>query len=881
MAKLAPFPVFRAFTTSGTLAGLSGGKLYAYEAGGSTPKDTYTDSTGGTANANPVVLDSTGTANVWLGEGSYKFVLKDSADATIWTVDNIQGLDEELKVDSIAELKALEAGSSDYVFVGGYTAQSDGGQGWFYWDSTSSTSDNGGTIIEANSAPATGRWLRLYDGAINVKWFGAKGDASTNDADAFTNWIAALPQYGNGFIPSGHYIFDTDNWSSANYLEIPNHNITIEGEGKGSVLLEHTGTGLKGFFYGLNKNHFTLSDISLKGNEQSDSFSYKSTAFWMEYTDATVTTNDGNVTIKNIAMDGMEGPYHCGVDNQRTTTANPVYNIKYEGIDGIGGDDRAEAVIGVAARSLGCHSVSGGLIDSIIVSDCYIDAYSIKSGISFQGLMYNIEVTNCTVRRAGQLDGAANPDTGRYGIMAYNDVRNIQISNCTIDAAYDVGIYLLDLLEYGVSNCTIIDCPGTADTTLVKGGIGVAASTGTISNNTFINNGFHIQVAPGTKIIDTIISNCYFEDGNVKLRAPLKTTGQDNYSGSLRNCEFRDSDIAFFDDSGQDNYLYDYVISDNKFIATSTTTLGAFVNASTYDGIRDLDIKDNTFIKKSGATMNSAIRGAGGVSFGAGLKIRNNNFVGDWDLYCIRLNQDTGVLIADNIFRDHAGTGYIMFTDGCQGQIRGNQFFNCDLTTVVYDGTNSLGFDRPTFSGDQHGAVVQNFSLSPAGFFTYDLNTDSWAEGGMGFSLYDSTSGASGGNKEILIDLTDNGLEFNFPYHFSLKQEVSSGYYDLFTGLFHMYQHNTGGATVQKKFDLTELFKTTNNYFVTNFDVNIDVKSVTAGYGTVTSGKSLVWDQTVNGVPTEMKIIISTALGGQTFDQTEIWCTQFNPIESR
>lgn len=72
---------------------LSGGKLYSYQAGTSTPQATYTDSGGLTANANPVVLDSNGEANVWLDPTlSYKFVLKDSSDVTQWTVDNVIGL---------------------------------------------------------------------------------------------------------------------------------------------------------------------------------------------------------------------------------------------------------------------------------------------------------------------------------------------------------------------------------------------------------------------------------------------------------------------------------------------------------------------------------------------------------------------------------------------------------------------------------------------------------------------------------------------------------------------------------------------------------------------------------------------------------------------
>lgn len=72
---------------------LAGGKLYSYIAGTSTPQATYTDQGGGTANANPVVLDANGEADVWLDpELSYKFVLKDSDDATQWTVDDVIGV---------------------------------------------------------------------------------------------------------------------------------------------------------------------------------------------------------------------------------------------------------------------------------------------------------------------------------------------------------------------------------------------------------------------------------------------------------------------------------------------------------------------------------------------------------------------------------------------------------------------------------------------------------------------------------------------------------------------------------------------------------------------------------------------------------------------
>jgi hypothetical protein len=74
---------------------LAGGKIYTYQAGSSTPLATYTDNTGATANANPIVLGTDGrpATEIWLTYGyNYKFVLKDANDTTIQTYDNLYGI---------------------------------------------------------------------------------------------------------------------------------------------------------------------------------------------------------------------------------------------------------------------------------------------------------------------------------------------------------------------------------------------------------------------------------------------------------------------------------------------------------------------------------------------------------------------------------------------------------------------------------------------------------------------------------------------------------------------------------------------------------------------------------------------------------------------
>lgn len=67
---------------------LSGGKLFAYSAGTTTPKATYTTEEATVENAHPIVLDSAGRATVFI-EGSYRFDLFDSNDVLIKSTDDV------------------------------------------------------------------------------------------------------------------------------------------------------------------------------------------------------------------------------------------------------------------------------------------------------------------------------------------------------------------------------------------------------------------------------------------------------------------------------------------------------------------------------------------------------------------------------------------------------------------------------------------------------------------------------------------------------------------------------------------------------------------------------------------------------------------------
>jgi hypothetical protein len=101
---LSPIGNSQQVTSAG--APLSGGKIYTYLAGSSTFATTYCDNLGVTQQANPIILNSLGlpSSPIWfLGGVSVKFVILDSLDVPIRTIDYISGVNDTSTTTTVNE----------------------------------------------------------------------------------------------------------------------------------------------------------------------------------------------------------------------------------------------------------------------------------------------------------------------------------------------------------------------------------------------------------------------------------------------------------------------------------------------------------------------------------------------------------------------------------------------------------------------------------------------------------------------------------------------------------------------------------------------------------------------------------------------------------
>lgn len=174
MAMLAP-ALFQKFVDANNLP-LAGGKLYSYVAGTSTLLETYTDSSGTTPNANPIILNSDGGAQIWLGSNIYKFVLKDVNDVTIDTIDNVSFI---AAGSIVAAMLANDSVTTPKILNGAVTNAKIGASAV----GTSNLANSSVTTAKINNGAVT--TAKLADGSITAAKLASLGQQISSTCTSF------------------------------------------------------------------------------------------------------------------------------------------------------------------------------------------------------------------------------------------------------------------------------------------------------------------------------------------------------------------------------------------------------------------------------------------------------------------------------------------------------------------------------------------------------------------------------------------------------------------------------------------------------------------------------------------------------------------------
>lgn len=264
---------------------LTGGKMYSYVAGTTTPQATYTSSAGTVAHSNPIILDAGGRVpggEIWLTDGlQYKFVLKNANDVLIGTYDNIIGINSNF-VNFLTETEVQTATAGQTVFTlttmqyqpgtNNLTVYVDGvnqidGSTYSYVETSSTvvTFTAGlhvGALVKFTTAQTlstgvTDASLVTYQPpfiggvdttvenklaqTVSVKDFGAVGDGVTDDTVAIQNAISSATANKNTLVfPAGTYALPS--LTSALQFDLG----VMSAVTSGNVTLDFSGTSAPG-----------------------------------------------------------------------------------------------------------------------------------------------------------------------------------------------------------------------------------------------------------------------------------------------------------------------------------------------------------------------------------------------------------------------------------------------------------------------------------------------------------------------------------------------------------------------------------------------------------------------------------------------------------
>lgn len=551
----------------------------------------YSDN-GITVQANPFTASSVdGAYSFYASNGRYDI----NITATGFTTENLTDITlyDPDDLETIADLRAIpSAPTIEIATIKGYATDGDGGGGDFYWDSTSTETDNGGTIIKA-TAITTGRWKRLYSGVVNVRWFGAKGDNSTDDIISIQNAIDSLASTGGKvYLPKGNYLV-----SAA--IELYSNYVSIVGDGEYATDIKTTSA---------TDNVIEIGDGATAVAN-----------CWVENMAV-------NSTVAKTAGAGilLQNHHFCGVKRVRQDT-----NL-HDGILVEGGASQFGTYLQDLELNTGTN-VALRLGASLTAKDTYISNIIIGGELGARG----IEIQQASGVFATNIDILTRDIGIKITPGASEVARNMFFTNVLADTCTSDGWQFIGAGE--ISQVNMTNC-WSASNGKTAGDAGVSFNNAdtdgvTISGMTVINNGGNgIELIQGTNISIVGGSQIYFNDTDaagahgIEIAANVSGwTISGNRIGQGGQFAGNNQDYGVFINTGSSD---EYIITDNDLTGNSIGAINSIANGT------DKEIRGN----KGFVTYN---RGVATVPLAAGVKVVTHGMSSTPALQNIRITPTT------------------------------------------------------------------------------------------------------------------------------------------------------------------------------------------------------------------------------------------------
>jgi hypothetical protein len=213
---------------------LSGGLIYTYQAGSSTPLATYTTVNGTIPNSNPIILNSAGRCDneIWMQTGySYKFILQTSTGTTLQTLDNLYPILQTSTSTGAtipAGLIAIWSGSTGSIPAG-----------WTLCNGTNGTPDlRNSFIIGAGSTYAVGQTGGSADAIVVSHTHTASVSDPGHKHTHGATFQFQGSVYGNATVASGAQASQSGNSTISGYTSTETTGISVTNSSTGT-----SGTG--------------------------------------------------------------------------------------------------------------------------------------------------------------------------------------------------------------------------------------------------------------------------------------------------------------------------------------------------------------------------------------------------------------------------------------------------------------------------------------------------------------------------------------------------------------------------------------------------------------------------------------------------------------